>query len=121
MSAANARRETGKSSQSGRSRSGSSSGSGNSTGSGAKDLTTVVRAALTQFQQLTGRAPESVTGARSLENGDGWSVLVDVVELDRIPSSTSILATYRVDLDGGGSITGSERLRRYTRGATDST
>jgi hypothetical protein len=117
MSAANARgQDTGKSSQSGRSR-----GSSNSTGSGVKDLATAVRAAMTEFQQLTGRAPEAVTGARSLENGDGWSILVDVVELDRIPSSTSVLATYRVDLDGGGSITGYERLRRYTRGATDPT
>ena len=116
MAAANARgRESGRSSQSGRSRQPSSS-----TGSG-KDLASAVRAALSQFEQLTGRAPEAVTGARSLENGDGWSVLIDVVELDRIPSSTSVLATYRVDLDGGGSITGYERLRRYTRGATDPT
>jgi hypothetical protein len=73
-----------------------------------------------QFAELTGRTPDSVTGARSLENGDGWSVLVDVVELERIPASTSVLATYRVDLDVDGSITGYERLRRYTRGATDS-
>jgi hypothetical protein len=73
-----------------------------------------------QFADLTGRTPDSVTGARSLD-GDGWSVLVDVVELERIPDSTSVLATYRVDLDGDGSITGYERLRRYTRGATDAT
>ena len=72
-----------------------------------------------QFAELTGRAPDSVTGARSLENGDGWSVLVDVVELDRIPASTSVLATYRVDLDSDGELTSYERLRRYTRGATD--
>jgi hypothetical protein len=73
-----------------------------------------------QFAELTGRTPDSVTGARSLD-GDGWSVLVDVVELERIPDSTSVLATYRVDLDNDGSITGYERLRRYTRGATDAT
>jgi Gas vesicle synthesis protein GvpO len=117
MSAANARdRGTSKSS-----RSGGSSEPARSRGQGTTDLATAVRAAMTQFQQLTGRAPESVTGARSLENGDGWSVLVDVVELDRIPSSTSVIGTYRVDLDEGGSITGYERLRRYTRGATDPT
>lgn len=46
-------------------------------------------------------------------------MLVDVVELERIPSSTDVIATYRVDLDTQGSITGYERLRRYTRGATD--
>jgi hypothetical protein len=89
--------------------------------SGTKNLGAAVRAAMQQFQELTGRAPDSVTGARSLEDGKGWSVLVDVVELDRIPSSTSVVATYRVDLDQEGSITGYERLRRYTRGATDPT
>ncbi|HWM00229.1 MAG TPA: gas vesicle protein [Nocardioidaceae bacterium] len=88
---------------------------------GTKSLGAAVHAAMQQFAELTGRTPDSVTGARSLENGDGWSVLVDVVELERIPASTSVLATYRVDLDGEGSITGYERLRRYTRGATDAT
>lgn len=86
---------------------------------GAKGLGAAVRAAMEQFAELTGRTPESVTGARSLEDSAGWSVLVDVVELERIPSSTSVLATYRVDLDSDGSITSYERLRRYTRGATD--
>jgi Gas vesicle synthesis protein GvpO len=74
-----------------------------------------------QFAALTGRQSESVTGIRSLDDGNGWSVLVDVVELERIPSSTDVIATYRVDLDTDGSITGYERLRRYTRGATDPT
>lgn len=87
----------------------------------ARGLGTAVRAAMEQFAELTGRRPESVTGAKSLEDGQGWSVLVDVLELERIPDSTSVLATYRVDLDGEGSITGYERLRRYTRGATDPT
>lgn len=80
---------------------------------------TAVRAAMQQFAELTGRQSESVTGVRSLDDGAGWSVLVDVVELERIPSSTDVLATYRVDLDTEGSISGYERLRRYTRGATD--
>jgi hypothetical protein len=88
---------------------------------GATSLGSAVRAAMQQFADLTGRTPDSVTGVRSLDNGDGWSVLVDVDELERIPDSTSVLATYRVDLDGDGSITGYERLRRYTRGATDAT
>ena len=89
--------------------------------SGTSSLGTAVRAAMEQFRDLTGRNPEAVTGARSLDDGNGWSVLVDVVELERIPSSTSVLAIYRVDLDRDGSITSYERLRRYTRGATDPT
>jgi hypothetical protein len=46
-------------------------------------------------------------------------VLIDVVELERIPATTTIMATYRVDVDAAGELSGCERLRRYTRGTTD--
>ncbi len=59
-----------------------------------------------------------MTGLKPRPEG-GWSVLLDVVELARIPASTSVMATYRVDIDGAGALCGYERLRRYTRGATD--
>jgi hypothetical protein len=71
-----------------------------------------------QFGLLTGKKPDAVTGLRSIPEG-GWSVLVDVVELERVPDSTSVIATYRVDLDSQGELSSCERLRRYTRGATD--
>jgi hypothetical protein len=76
-----------------------------------------VRGALEQFAVLTQLEPAAVTGVR--REDDGWSVLVDVVELERIPSTTSVMATYRVDVDGGGDVTGYERLRRFTRGSVD--
>jgi hypothetical protein len=76
-----------------------------------------VRAALEQFAGLTQLEPVAATGVRREE--DGWSVLVDVVELERIPSTTSVMATYRVDVDGSGDLTGYERLRRFTRGSVD--
>ncbi|WIY05167.1 gas vesicle protein [Amycolatopsis mongoliensis] len=78
-----------------------------------------IREATTQFGVVTGLAPHAVTGLRTRAEG-GWSVLVDVVELARIPDSTSVMATYRVDLDASGELTACERLRRFTRGATDS-
>lgn len=77
-----------------------------------------IEAALAQFRAMTSREPEGVTGVRRTPEGD-WSVLVDVVELERIPATTTVLATYRVDLDGGGELLACERLRRYTRGTTD--
>ena len=77
-----------------------------------------IRAAVAEFRTLTGREPEGVTGVRKVADG-GWSVLVDVVELERIPATTSVLATYRVDVDAGGELLACERLRRYTRGTTD--
>ena len=77
----------------------------------------MVRSALAQFNDVTGQQAVAASGLR--QEGDGWSVLVDVVELERIPDTTSVMATYRVDIDAQGELSGFERLRRYTRGAVD--
>jgi hypothetical protein len=77
-----------------------------------------VRGALEQFAGLTQLEPVGATGVRREEHG--WSVLVDVVELERVPSTTSVMATYRIDIDDSGDLTGYERLRRFTRGSVDS-
>ena len=85
---------------------------------GSGGIVSAVRGALEQFAGLTQLEPVGATGVRREE--DGWSVLVDVVELERVPSTTSVMATYRVDIDAGGNLTGYERLRRFTRGSVDS-
>jgi hypothetical protein len=82
-------------------------------------LADAVRAATREFTELTGHEPDAVTGAKSTE--DGWSMLVDVVELERVPSTSSVLATYRVDVGQRGQLLSYERLRRFNRGATDPT
>lgn len=82
-------------------------------------VVSAVRSALQQFAELTQLEPVGATGVRREEHG--WSVLVDVVELERVPSTTSVMATYRVDIDSGGELTGYERLRRFNRGAVDAT
>lgn len=84
-----------------------------------RDLMAAARPALREFQQLTGLTPESVTGARP--EGDGWSFLIDVTELERIPATSNVMATYRVDADRDGHISSYERLRRFPRNATDPT
>jgi gas vesicle protein GvpO len=78
-----------------------------------------VSTALEQFGVLTHLEPIGTTGVRREE--DGWSVLIDVVELERVPSTTSVMATYRVDVDGEGQLSGFQRLRRFTRGSVDPT
>ena len=78
-----------------------------------------IREATAQFGVVTGMTSHAVPGVRTRADG-GWSVLADVVELARIPDSTSVLATYRVDVDAAGELTACERLRRFTRGTTDS-
>jgi hypothetical protein len=80
-------------------------------------LVSAVRGALEQFAGLTRLEPVGATGVRREEHG--WSVLVDVVEVERVPSTTSVMATYRVDIDGSGELTGYERLRRFNRGSVD--
>jgi hypothetical protein len=80
-------------------------------------MAAAVGAALQQFTALTGKHPESLTGMRATEAG--WSVLVDVLELERIPDSTSVMALYRIDLDRHGHLLACERLRRFHRGDTD--
>lgn len=50
---------------------------------------------------------------------DGWQVEVEVLELERVPDTTSVLGTYQVDLDESGELLGYRRLRRYTRSSTE--
>ena len=80
-------------------------------------LVAIVRGALEQFSGLTQLEPVAATGVR--REKDGWSVLVDVVELERVPTTTSVMATYRVTLDKEGDLVAYERKRRYTRGQID--
>lgn len=77
----------------------------------------IVAAAVGDFCELTGQAADRVSGVRRTEGG--WSILVDVVDLERVPSTTSVLSTYRVDADENGDLIGYERVRRFTRASTD--
>ncbi|MEV0533583.1 gas vesicle protein [Kitasatospora sp. NPDC050463] len=70
-----------------------------------------------QLGQLLGRVPESVSALKPTE--DGWRADVEVVELERIPETTSVMASYRVSLDEEGELVAYERIRRYTRGQID--
>jgi hypothetical protein len=94
----------------------SSSNSGGSTDNrvSARELTL---AAKETVQDLTGFPPESVTGLQW--DGENWLVTVDVCELERIPNTTDVMATYVVQLDEGGGLIGYKRSRRFQRGAAD--
>ena len=81
-------------------------------------LTEIAEPAVAEFAKLSGYEPDRVSGFRGDESG--WSLLIDVVETERIPDTTSVLATYRVDTDREGHVRSYERLRRFNRGATAS-
>ncbi|MEU0370153.1 gas vesicle protein GvpO [Streptomyces sp. NPDC006283] len=75
------------------------------------------RAASDELQALIGHPAEGVSAVR--RNDDGWCVVVDVVEVPRIPDTTSLLAAYEVQLDQGGELMEYRRIRRYRRGSAD--
>ena len=65
------------------------------------------------LEELTGKQAESVSGLSRIH--DGWVIMLEVVELERVPSSTDILATYRVQVNGEGELMGCDRVHRYYR------
>ena len=77
----------------------------------------VLRHARTQLAELTGMSAESVSSFPQTK--DGWCLEVEVLELARVPETMSLMASYQVDLDHGGQLTGYRRFRRYERGRAD--
>jgi hypothetical protein len=80
----------------------------------ARDLTL---AAKETISDLTGHKAESVTGMEW--NGEAWEITVDVLELERVPNTTDVLATYAVKVDDDGRLLGYKRERRYVRGQAE--
>lgn len=76
----------------------------------------IADAASRAVADLTG-CPVAGVSAVDREDG-GWRVDVDVVELLRIPDTTSVLATYEVQVDDGGDVQSYRRVRRFLRSST---
>ncbi|MFE7711549.1 gas vesicle protein [Streptomyces sp. NPDC057486] len=85
--------------------------------SGRVSAPQAMRYAAEQLEELLGRSPESVSAVQSTEGG--WEAQVEVMELERIPDTTSVMASYRVKLDQGGELMAYEQTRRYARGEID--
>lgn len=76
-----------------------------------------MRSAAGQLAELLGRVPQSVSALRPTD--DGWEAEVEVVELERVPDTSSVMASYKVVLDPVGRLMAYERVRRYTRAQVD--
>lgn len=105
-----------KSSSSSSKSSGGSNKRSSASNNGQKEPVELARAAVQTLAMLTGHAPESVLGLRRGE--EGWQVLVEVLEMQRVPNSTDLLGCYAVELDKDGEVVGYQRQRRYQRGQT---
>jgi len=66
-----------------------------------------------QLVGLTGLQADTVSSL--VQDGPGWKVSVDMIEMKRIPSSEDVVATYRICLDDEGNLVSYERGRRYNR------
>ncbi|MER5462217.1 MULTISPECIES: gas vesicle protein [unclassified Streptomyces] len=75
------------------------------------------RDACQQLERLISHSVEGASAVRRTE--DGWCVVVDVLEVARIPDTTSLLASYEVQLDQSGELLEYRRVRRYRRGSAD--
>ncbi|MFF4348179.1 gas vesicle protein [Streptomyces sp. NPDC001530] len=76
-----------------------------------------MRCASEQLAELLGTRPESVSALKPTEQG--WEARVEVVEVERIPETTSVMASYQVVLDAEGQLLAYERDNRYTRSQVD--
>jgi hypothetical protein len=84
----------------------------------------VVGRAREQIQELFGKPVESVSGFEQTNgdgdgDGKGWTVTLELLELARIPDTTSLLGTYEATLDGDGNLLGAKRVSRYPRNQAD--
>lgn len=77
----------------------------------------VVRRGVSQLGEITGRDPDTVSGIEPTD--EGWFLQVELVELERIPASTSVLASYEAELDDEGNLLEYRRVRRYFRNQAD--
>lgn len=64
---------------------------------------------------------ESVSAISRVDdgNGGGWAVTLELLELSRIPDTTSVLGSYEAVLDANGDLIEAKRVRRYSRNQTD--
>ncbi|CAL9635672.1 hypothetical protein SUDANB176_06207 [Streptomyces sp. enrichment culture] len=90
---------------------------GNTGRSGRPSPMEVLRQARGQLAELTGMEAESVSSFEQTE--EGWALEVEVLELERVPDTMSLMASYQVELDPDGQLTGYRRVRRYERGRAD--
>ena len=71
-----------------------------------------------QVADVTGHRVEGITGFHR-DGDNGWTVTVEVLELERVPSTMDLLASYEVNVTEDGDVLGFSRRRRYHRSAVE--
>lgn len=78
----------------------------------------MIEAATRQVTEVTGLKASTVTGAYTDEQG--CHIVLELIEMARIPPTQDLLGEYEVLLDCGGGMLKMERRRCRLRGATGS-
>ena len=76
-----------------------------------------MQAALEQLVMLVDRPVTGIIGFGRRDGG--WTVEAEVLELERVPDTMSILACYEIEVDEHGDLEGYRRVRRYARSAVE--
>jgi hypothetical protein len=71
-----------------------------------------------QVSAMTGLQSGTVTGL-DRAGDDRWVVTVEVLELERIPNTMDVMATFEVTLSEDGAVVGLCRSGRHRRSQTD--
>lgn len=79
------------------------------------------RLAREQVEELFGMPVEAVSAIarQPINDGGGWTVTLELLELARVPDTTSVIGSYEAVLDGSGNLLEAKRVRRYARNQTD--
>ena len=81
------------------------------------NVSEIIKSAREIVGELTGLKVENVTGFE--KDGDGWTVTVEVLELQRVPSTMDVMGSYDLTLSDKGDVTAFKRRRRYPRAASE--
>ena len=73
----------------------------------------IAQSAKAELEAITGLTADHVSAVEN--RPDGWHVVVDLVELRRIPAATDVLAAYEAVLGPTGVLLSYHRTRRYFR------
>ncbi len=73
----------------------------------------IAKHAKAELEAITGLDADHVSAVE--HRPDGWHVVVDLVELRRIPAATDVLAAYEAVIGPTGTLLSYRRTRRYFR------
>ncbi|QNN51543.1 gas vesicle protein GvpO [Nocardioides mesophilus] len=80
-------------------------------------LRAVGRRALEDLEELVGCPAEGLVGVQRTEQG--WLVTAELLEVQRVPETTDVLASYEVSVNAAGEVESYHRVGRYLRAQVD--